>query len=319
MDKVGVSYMPAPGAVKLAEPENRAADRARAAPPGLRLSQRVLQLQQTVPFLLVMVVMFYEVTRHLLLHNEDNPSLLAIEIIIFGLMGPAVLWGILNWIGREIRAREAAESERDLRTAMLMEVHHRIKNNLQTVADLLSLEMARADRRTADESLRDSVVRIKSIAAAHELLSLDQMGAANVTELSERVAENARAAQVRPGQSIAIAVEGPPVLLPSKAATAFALVMNELVSNAIEHGFAARAAGQIDISLSPEPDGLVVVRVHDDGGGLAPGFDLGSDAGLGLRIVRTLVEKDLGGTLRFFQNGGACAEFTFPLAEGMQP
>lgn len=281
-----------------------------------RLADRVALLQQVLPFLLLVVVMFYEVTRHLAFPNAGHPALFAIETLIFGLAGPAALWVTLYWIGAEIRAREAVEGELDLRTRMMLEMHHRIKNNLQTVADLLSLEMAGTNGRNPAESLRDSVSRIKSIAAAHELLSLDQISAADITELARRVAESAQTAQVRPGQAIRIRVDGPPIFLPSKSATAFALVINELVSNALEHGLAQNGAGQIDITLDQTED-QVHVQIEDNGVGLAPGFDIVENAGLGLRIVRTLVERDMHGSIQLLSESGTRAEILFPISEGV--
>lgn len=280
--------------------------------PPQRLSDTVGLLQQTLPFLLLVVVMFYEVTRHLLFAHESTPALIAFEVIVFGFVGPAVSWVTLNWIRKELRAREAMAGELDLRTRMMLEMHHRIKNNLQTVADLLSLEMTRSDGRSAAESLTDSVARIKSIAAAHEMLSLDQIGGADVTELARRVADTALKSQVRPDQTIEIRVEGPPIRLPSKSATAFALVINELVSNALEHGLALRSHGIVGIYLEDEGESAVV-RVQDDGQGIGPDFDLARNSGLGLRIVRTLVEKDLHGSIKLTNEAGTCAEFTFPV------
>jgi two-component sensor histidine kinase len=291
-------------------------EREKAARPR-RLSERVALLQQILPFLLLVVVMFYEVTRHLAFPNAGHPALFAIETVIFGLAGPAALWLTLHWIGAEMRAREAAEGELDLRTRMMLEMHHRIKNNLQTVADLLSLEMARADGRSPAESLRDSVSRIKSIAAAHELLSPDQISSADITALAQRVADTAQGAQTRPDQSIRVQVEGPSIFLPSKPATAFALVVNELVSNALEHGLAPKGSGQIDITLDQTEEG-VRVQVKDDGSGLPPGFNLVENAGLGLRIVKTLVENDLHGSIHLLNDGGACVQIHFPSTEGIR-
>ncbi len=280
------------------------------------LSERVALLQQTVPFGLVAVVMFYEVTRHLLFPNVGHPLLFAIETLVFGIAGPVVVWLTLNWVYGEIRAREAAEGERDLKTRMMLEMHHRIKNNLQTVADLLSLEMARPKGRTPAESLRDSVARIKTIAAVHELLSPDQIGATDITELAQRVADSAHTAQARADQFIRVRVQGPQIMLSSKPATAFALVINELVSNALEHSLAGRERGEVSITLDEDSEQIRVI-VEDDGAGLPPGFDLVRDSGLGLRISRTLVEKDLHGSLRLTAHEGTCAEFIFPNNEGV--
>lgn len=287
-----------------------------------RLSERVLSLQQVLPFALLAVVMFYQVTRHLIFPASDHPALFAIEFLVFGIGAPAILWVTLNWIEQEIRAREMAQDQADTRTRMLLEMQHRIKNNLQTVADLLSLELARPTTHPdAAASLRDSVTRIKTIAAAHELLTADQVGTTDILDLAIQVAENVRLAQIQKGQEIQIRVTGESVRLNSKAATAFALVVNELVSNTLEHGFAGRAQGEIEIGIAADEKRAFVV-IQDDGVGLPDSFDPQADAGLGLRIVRTLIEKDLRGTFTLdnvalsdmpLPLNGARAEFSFPV------
>jgi two-component sensor histidine kinase len=260
------------------------------------LSQRVFTLQQVVPLLILASVMFYEVSTHLIFETSLHPVLFAMEIVSFGLIGPAFTWVTLNWVGREIAKRERAEGQADALSAMMQEMHHRIKNNLQTVADLLSLEMSRNPRPEVQESLRDSITRIKSIAASHEILSAENVGSTDITELARLVTENSRRSMVRTDQHIDARVHGPSIFLTSKQATAFALVLNELVSNAIEHGFRNRSAGDIDVEL--DWDGAEVwVRVQDNGAGLPQGFDLAQSKGLGLQIARTLVEKDLSGQL----------------------
>lgn len=264
------------------------------APP--RLSTRVFALSQILPLLIVAVVMFYEVTVYLLLESKTHPLVFALETLVFGVLGSVVTWATLNWVAREIRQRERAEGEADAMNAMMQEMHHRIKNNLQTVADLLSLEMSRNPRPEVHESLRDSITRIKSIAASHEMLSVESVGVTDITELARRVVETTRRSMVRPDQHIAIHVQGPDVYLGSKQATAFAIVLNELVSNAIEHGFRDRTNGTIEVEL--DWDGMDVwLRVQDDGVGLPEGFELKTSRGLGLQIARTLVEKDLCGKL----------------------
>ena len=301
-------------------------EKTKTAPEQRRLSERVLTLQQVLPLALLASVMFYQVTRHLIFPSSDHPAMFAIEFLVFGIGAPAVLWVTLNWIGQEIRARETAEDQADTRTRMLLEMQHRIKNNLQTVADLLSLELARTKSPDAAQSLRDSVTRIKTIAAAHELLTADQVGATDIVELAERVSENARLAQAHPRQTVQIRVNGEAVRLQSKAATAFALVVNELVSNALEHGLANVTEGEIEIGIAADDSASgtqqrrAYVVVQDSGAGLREGFDAKRDAGLGLRIVRTLIEKDLRGTFTLdnvvlpdMPVHGARAEFSFPI------
>lgn len=261
-----------------------------------RLSQRVFALQQLIPLLILAVVMFYEITSHLIFETNTHPFLFAMETLIFGIAGPAFTWMILNWVAREIAKRERAEGEADALSAMMQEMHHRIKNNLQTVADLLSLEMSRNPRPEVQESLRDSITRIKSIAASHMMLSAENVGATDITGLARLVGETARRSMVAPDQRIAITVNGPSIFLTSKQATAFALVLNEILCNAIEHGFRNRKEGRIDVEIDWD-DTDILLRVRDDGVGLVEGFDLATCRGLGLQIARTLVEKDLRGRM----------------------
>ena len=151
-------------------------------------------------------------------------------------------------------------------------MHHRIKNNLQTVADLLSLEMSASPSPVARKSLRDSVGRIKSIAAVHELLSLEQLRLTDITALARQVCDISLKHFVRPDRRIVAEITGPPIYLPSKQATALALIINELVSNALEHAFPDRL-----LSVPPadraEPGGAGGHPDHRDSGrGLAAGL-----------------------------------------------
>lgn len=174
--------------------------------------------------------------------------------------------------------------------AMMREMHHRIKNNLQTVTMLMRLQLS--DRRdlTARDVLQESITRINSIAAVHEVLSERGYRLVDVTEVLQRVL---RATQsMRRDLQLHSQVMGEIVMLPSRAATALTLVVNELVQNAIEHGFSGRTEGHITITLSHTPD-LIVVTVRDDGHGLANSYQ----PGLGLEIATTLVHDDLNGHL----------------------
>lgn len=218
----------------------------------------------------------------------------------------------LNKMADDLAARERAleESNRRLRTLM-REMHHRIKNNLQMVADLLSLEMSRERNVSIASSLRDSIARIKSIATVHELLSAEYPGLVEIKELVERVTKASIHNLARPGQRVYASVQGPQIFLPSKRATVLALVVNELANNALKHALDGRGR-EIVIALE-EHSSQMVVKVVDDGMGLPPGFDLETSAGLGLQIVKTLVEKELGGALemRLGDEGGTIAIVSF--------
>jgi two-component system, sensor histidine kinase PdtaS len=178
-------------------------------------------------------------------------------------------------------------------TAVIREMHHRIKNNLQTIAMLMQLQLPDAHRLDTRQVLETNIHRIHSIAAVHEVLSEQSFRMVDVKDVIERVTQATVASMVAPEQKRRIDVYGEPLLLPSRAATALALVVNELVQNALEHGLKGRANGRINISFGRSPDQFIVI-VRDDGHGLPDNYR----PGLGLEIVQTLVDNDLRGTLK---------------------
>ena len=178
--------------------------------------------------------------------------------------------------------------------AVVREMHHRIKNNLQTVAMLMQLQLPDADRLETRAVLLTNIHRIRSIAAVHEILSEQGFRLVNVRAVLERIAQTTMTGMGRPHQAVAIAVHGDNLLLPSRAATALAVVVNELVQNSLEHAFVGRDTGQIDISLARAPGALLVV-VRDDGVGLPDELP----RSLGLEIAEALVADDLRGELQF--------------------
>jgi two-component sensor histidine kinase/putative methionine-R-sulfoxide reductase with GAF domain len=185
-----------------------------------------------------------------------------------------------------------------LRGVLAQEIHHRVKNNLQTVASLLRLQ-ARTDGVDARKALNDSVNRILAIAAVHEVLTERRDEDVELAELLDRL----RAMLVQGlGASKSVEVSLEPVSLAGNRATALALVFSELFQNALEHG-----GDSVRVELvrrGPE----IVLAIADDGGG--PDGELAS--GTGLSIVRALVRDELGGRLDLQPNGGLRAEVAFP-------
>ena len=211
-----------------------------------------------------------------------------------------------------MRLREQARHAEVLST-LIQEMHHRIKNNLQSVADLLSLEMTASPSPAARRSLRDSIGRIKSIAAVHELLSLEQLRLTDITELARQVCDISLKQLAPPNRQVTAEIHGPAIYLPSKQATALALVMNELIANALEHAFSFNGQnGRLEINLAQE-GAQVTVTLTDNGHGLPQDFNVTGRRGLGLQIVEALVTKDLAGTLQLSNRaeGGSQATLTF--------
>jgi two-component sensor histidine kinase/putative methionine-R-sulfoxide reductase with GAF domain len=185
-----------------------------------------------------------------------------------------------------------------LRGVLAQEIHHRVKNNLQTVASLLRLQ-ARAGDVDAGKALDDSVNRILAIAAVHEVLTERRDDDVALDELLDRL----RAMLVQGlGQAKAVEATLEPVLLAGNRATALALVFSELLQNALEHG------GQsVRVELGRR-DGQVVLTIADDG----TGVNGEPVSGTGLSIVRALVRDELDGTLTLESDGGLRAEVVFP-------
>lgn len=210
-----------------------------------------------------------------------------------------------------IIARSQAELESTNRQlkVLVQEMHHRIKNNLQTIADLLTLEIHSGRAIPTEMALRESIARVRSIAAVHELLSAENVREADIKELADFITENCVRSMTGAHGAVKVVVQGKPVFLPSKLATAMALVMTELVNNALEHAF--DGAGGILLLSIDEQAGEVIVAVRDDGKGLPSGFSLKEHSKLGLQIVSTLVTKDLNGTLDLHTNGGTTATVRF--------
>jgi two-component sensor histidine kinase len=204
--------------------------------------------------------------------------------------------------------------------ATIREIHHRVKNNLQTVAALLRLQARRVDAPEAKMALEESVRRVASIALVHETLSMSSDEAVDFDGIVDRVAS---AATEVAATEIAVKMrrEGTFGVLPAEIATSLVMVLNELLINAVEHGF---PEGDEPV----DPDAEVVVSAHrfrkqlhvtvaDNGQGLPDGFRAADSGRLGLQIVRALATGELRGTieLRNRAGGGTEAVMVVPLGK----
>ena len=184
-----------------------------------------------------------------------------------------------------------------MRGVLAQEIHHRVKNNLQTVASLLRLQ-ARSDDVDPRKALEDSVNRVLAIAAVHEVLTQRRDEEVDLEELLDRLRSmlvQGLGAQKRVESTLE------PVSLSGNRATALALVFSELLQNALEHG-----GDLVRVELAHR-NGQVVLSIADDG----EGFD-GDEDGTGLSIVRALVRDELKGTLDLRSEDGLRAEVVFP-------
>ena len=204
----------------------------------------------------------------------------------------------------------------ELKSVLLRELHHRVKNNLATVAGILSLQRRRSKSPEVRYTLAESVNRVQGLAATHDLLSHHDVSEARVDDIARKIVGVANANLSPPETHITFEVEPCPIVIPSRAVTILALVLNEMVSNAIKHGMAGQSRGKITIR-GREEDGIVTVQVLDTGTGLGqwePGEEENRE-GLGLSLIKNLI-GDVGGqfTLQRLEDEHlTVSEVRFPL------
>jgi two-component sensor histidine kinase len=182
-----------------------------------------------------------------------------------------------------------------VKSAFIQEMHHRIKNNLQQIVSLIRLEMRYSKYMTVEEALNDTLSRILAISSVHELLTRDDLDTVSFKKVAESILTYTQQSVVPPGKTIHTVVHGDDYVLPLAKATSMALVLNELVQNAVEHGFKTLNDGRIQVQMK-ESETHLRVAVINDGERLPVGFKPSATDSLGLSIVETLVRGDLQGT-----------------------
>ena len=209
----------------------------------------------------------------------------------------------------ELRRRDRELVTKD---ATIREIHHRVKNNLQTVAALLRLQARRIDLPEGRLALEEAVRRVGTIAIVHETLSQSFDESVGFDEVADRLRLMVAEVSSR-GPEVTSTRAGTFGVLPAETATPLAMVLTEVLQNAVEHGF-GDGTGRITVTAERLVGRLRVV-VEDDGRGLPEGFDLDSSTNLGLSIVRTLVESELDGILEIgaARGGGTRVAVDLPL------
>jgi two-component sensor histidine kinase/PAS domain-containing protein len=207
---------------------------------------------------------------------------------------------------RDVTETRHQEQELLTKDATIREIHHRVKNNLQTVASLLRIQGRRTHNEVARDALNQAMRRVTAIAVVHDTLSegLDQN--VDFDDVFDRVLKLITEVASSHTTTVHPTKTGTFGELPSEYATPLALALTELVTNAVEHGLAGRVDGEVEISAKRK-DGQLRVLVRDNGVGLAEG-KVGS--GLGTQIVRTLIQGELGGTIDWHTLEGEGTEVT---------
>ena len=223
----------------------------------------------------------------------------------------------------DLRRRDRLLVSKD---ATIREVHHRVKNNLQTISSLLRLQARRLTSKEARAAVEESVRRIGAISVVHDALAQSADHDVSFTEIVKPLVRAVEESVSMPERPLHFGVTGDAGILPAQVTTTLAVVVTELIQNAVDHAFIGSSApeggspGRVEILLDRRPD-LLAVDVVDDGVGLPEDFDPSDATGLGLTIVRTFVEVELGGTihLRPGDESGTVAEVRIPASRLVSP
>jgi two-component sensor histidine kinase len=251
---------------------------------------------------------------HLEIEVEANGSVAQLRSIPLTVDGARAGALILLRDVTEVRNRERELITKD---ATIREIHHRVKNNLQTVAALLRLQARRMRQPEAAGALEEAVRRVGSIALVHETLSHATAEAVEFDDIARQIAATAGELSA-PEARITPVLSGKFGTLSAMVATPLALVLTELLHNAVQHGLALPGGpvmGILEITACRSPDRLTVT-VADNGAGFPDDFDLDRATSLGLQIVRTLVVGELDGTLAIsprLEGGGTSVRLDVPL------
>lgn len=207
------------------------------------------------------------------------------------------------------------EEELMVKTSVIKEIHHRVKNNLQTIASLLRMQMRRTTSDEARDVLNESLNRILSISLVHETLSHHDEENIDISDVAQKLLGLLAHSLVSKDCHVETKFSGDTLPMPSDAATSLALVLNELITNAIIHGFEGRREGLLAVTIRRDgPDGVIIVC--DDASACPTHRRYGAQTS-GMAIVRTLIEKDLQGTIDFDDGvpEGTVVTIRFPLPE----
>lgn len=202
--------------------------------------------------------------------------------------------------------------------ATIREVHHRVKNNLQTISSLLRLQARREPTGSGRTALEEAERRIRSIALIHEILSRETGDSVDLNEIVVQLVRVAEEGVFTAGVPVRFRVDGDGGILPADIATPLGVVLTELLTNAAEHafpeGWSQPEGAHVQVSLHNTGD-QILVRVRDNGVGWPPDFDISGTKSLGLSIARSLVLSQLNGTLQTRNDSGAVSELTIPIRE----
>lgn len=196
---------------------------------------------------------------------------------------------------------------------LLKEIHHRVKNNLQVISSLLNLQAQAVNDPAACSALRDSQMRVRSMALIHEkLYQSDNLAEIRLGSYIKNLSNNLFHSYLSNGAQIKIISQVEEITIGIDNAVPVGLILNELISNSLKHAFPGNRAGEIGIELQHETADIVLLRYHDTGVGLPDGFDLKTSKSLGMRLIYSMAQQ-LNAKLNLANQNGIRFELRFPI------
>ena len=195
---------------------------------------------------------------------------------------------------KDITEIKIKEKELVLKSVAIKEIHHRVKNNLQTIASLLRIQARKTDDNAIKAAFNDSINRILSISITHEILAQNGLDELEIKEIIEKILKSAIRENLDGGLNLKVDIQGDNFEINSDKATAIALIINELVGNCIKHAFKGRTEGKIVVKIE---QGKIKSHISISDNGIGMQKKESTKGSIGLQIVESLVKEKLYGNL----------------------
>ena len=245
------------------------------------------------------------------LKNGRTVQLLSFRFPFSDAAGQRLLGGVSVDVSEQVRIEKALSSAVASKEALLKELHHRVKNNLQVISSLLTMQSESMQDAGLAQALLESQKRVQCMALIHERLNRDHgLDSVDFQEFADALTRDLVYSYGADPAEVRLRFELNPVTLPVTQAIPCGLILNELVTNALKYAFPQHRTGELAVALSQDEDGMVRLTVADDGVGLPPGLDWTQSQSLGLRIIDILT-RQLDGSMRLGAGPGAAFSLAF--------
>ncbi len=244
--------------------------------------------------------------------GTEFPAEASISKVLVG--GEMMFTVIMRDVTQRVVADEKIKTSLREKEALLKEIHHRVKNNLQVVSSLLGLQARSIEDFATRKKFQESQNRIHSMALLHECLyQSDNLAKIHFTDYIKQLAEHLFRSYGVANERIRLRVDLENLYLDMDTAVPSGLIINELVSNSLKYAFSPEREGEIKIELRGKQDRMSMLAVGDNGIGLSAGLDWTATKSLGLRLVRTLAQQ-LGATVELDEGPGTRFRVIFSAA-----